>query len=512
LKWNIPSLSREPIRNFDHVEDIVSILKSYEIDPARGFLPPQDPCERIGLEKYFIWEDVADELPKLLGVRLPQVREILLGLPLLSTTELQSSKDLYRAHFLLSLFAHAYVWGGIPVVDYIPENIAVPLWEVSCRLDAPPILCYFDIVLYNWRRLDEKAAITMANIGTLNNFFDGRDESWFYLITVEIEAMGAEGIIPVYQTNRDIKNCSFPLNGDASGCRDFVESSTAFLDSITRSFEQIAAVISNMTQSLAQMKEGCDPYIFFHRVRPFLSGWKSNPAVPNGVRYIGVREKWDNRQTNCDSSKLGNSGECPIDQFPFQEFSGGSAAQSSLLPLFDMALGVDHSAHDAGPSSNRFLYHMRQYMPKPHRKFLEDFEKELVIRPFILKLNSYITERKSQLLDGDKLSPAEECCSRLLSAYDLCLINLSAFRSGHINLVAEYIIAQQKLAIQKSPSASSANGGVDGIHGTAGGKGTGGTELMKFLKPIRNNINETVTSSSHIASKDSSERYSENDK
>ena len=37
----------------------------------------------------------------------------------------------------------------------------------------------------------------MENLSTLNNFFDGRDESWFYLITVEIEARGAASVVPL---------------------------------------------------------------------------------------------------------------------------------------------------------------------------------------------------------------------------------------------------------------------------------------------------------------------------
>lgn len=53
------------------------------------------------------------------------------------------------------------------------------------------------IVLYNWRRLDSEADICMENLSTLNNFFDGRDESWFYLITVEIEARGAASVVPL---------------------------------------------------------------------------------------------------------------------------------------------------------------------------------------------------------------------------------------------------------------------------------------------------------------------------
>jgi hypothetical protein len=76
-------------------------------------------------------------------------------------------------------------------------GIARPLWEVSKRLGMPPVLGHPSIVLYNWRRLDTEADICMENLSTLNNFFDGRDESWFYLITVEIEAKGAASVVPM---------------------------------------------------------------------------------------------------------------------------------------------------------------------------------------------------------------------------------------------------------------------------------------------------------------------------
>lgn len=42
-----------------------------------------------------------------------------------------------------------------------------------------------------------------------------------------------------------------------------------------------------------------------------------------------------------------------------QQYYGGSAAQSTLFPALDAALGVSHSAH----SSNAFLLEMRNYMP-----------------------------------------------------------------------------------------------------------------------------------------------------
>ncbi|CAN0029704.1 unnamed protein product, partial [Sphacelaria rigidula] len=43
--------------------------------------------------------------------------------------------------------------------------------------------------------------------------------------------------------------------------------------------------IKDMQGALSRMPEGCHPLIFYQRVRPFLSGWKANPTLPNGVLY-----------------------------------------------------------------------------------------------------------------------------------------------------------------------------------------------------------------------------------
>jgi hypothetical protein len=179
------------------MDRIMSILAQYKVDSVRGFLPSQDPLQRLSYARYHLWEDLGDDLPKLLGARLGQARGPLAQLPVLATDKLFTDAELKRAHLLLSLFAHAYVWGGRESMDVIPEGISKPLCEVSERLGIPPVLGHTSIVLYNWRRLDNDADICMENLSTLNNFFDGRDESWFYLITVEIEARGASAVLPV---------------------------------------------------------------------------------------------------------------------------------------------------------------------------------------------------------------------------------------------------------------------------------------------------------------------------
>ncbi len=43
-----------------------------------------------------------------------------------------------------------------------------------------------------------------------------------------------------------------------------------------------------------RMPERCDPYIYFHRVRPYIHGWKDNPALGAGADLRGRRR--DGRQ------------------------------------------------------------------------------------------------------------------------------------------------------------------------------------------------------------------------
>ena len=87
---------------------------------------------------------------------------------------------------------------------------------------------------------------------------------------------------------------------------------------------------------------------------------------------------------------------------------------------------------------------------------------------------------------GEDGAPSMDCAAdiwtELRDAYDECIDGLKQFRSGHIALVAEYIMAQQRKGeVQKGS-----------LEGTAGGKGTGGTDLMKFLKPIRDNCRDSL--------------------
>ena len=67
-----------------------------------------------------------------------------------------------------------------------------------------------------------------------------------------------------------------------------------------------------------KMPEKCDPYIYYHRVRPYIFGWKNNPALPDGLIY-----------RSCFNEKP-------------QLFRGETGAQSSIVPTLDALLNVEH--------------------------------------------------------------------------------------------------------------------------------------------------------------------------
>ena len=352
--WKLPEAPRQsfvksglsPKRISQGSEHVFSILAKFDVDPTRGFLPSQDPLQRLPCARYHIWEDLADDLPKLLGARLGQARGPLRQLPVLETDKLVTNAELRRAHLLLCLFAHAYIWGGPEPLDVIPEGIARPLWEVAERLDMPPVLGHPSIVLYNWRRLDNEADISMENLSTLNNFFDGRDESWFYLITVELEQRGAASVVPMmllidaiqrykeedshrlseraraestlsltsdeetslansdpigFSSDSDYSLDDETLaDSDLDGERNSrMRGEEALMGELTEQrvatyaalqLRKVADAILGMCHSMAAMREGCHPFIFYHRVRPFLSAWKNNPTLPNGVIYEVISE------------------------------------------------------------------------------------------------------------------------------------------------------------------------------------------------------------------------------
>ena len=110
--------------------------------------------------------------------------------------------------------------------------------------------------------------------------------------------------------------------------------------------KKISISMAEVNEIFKRMPERCDPYVYYHRVRPFIFGSKDNPDLKDGVIYEG---EFDNQS---------------------QYFRGETGAQSSIMPTLDGAMGIEHSED----SLRHYLNEMREYMPLAHRNLLYDLD------------------------------------------------------------------------------------------------------------------------------------------
>jgi indoleamine 2,3-dioxygenase len=379
-------------------------LSHFEMSEDRGFLPVPDPLTSCALCPDL--ESLGHLLPKLLAAR--KLRTFIKNLQvIIPKKEEDWSLEAYRyANRILSFVAHGYIWENPDQpLDRLPANLAVPWCEVSRRIGRPPVLSYAAYALDNWRRLDPTRPIELDNIVLLQNFLGGLDEEWFVAVHVDIEAKAGPAMAAV-------------LRAQEAAERDHA-------DEVTKELMTLASTMEGMCRTLDRMPERCDPFIYYHRVRPYIHGWKNNPALPNGLVYEGVKE---------------------FQEAP-QYFRGETGAQSSIIPALDAALGITH----AEDPLTVYLAEMRHYMPSAHRAFLETLEHQQDHdgRPL---LSRYIMDHKSHNPD-------------LWQAYHECVQLLARFRATHLDYAATYIHQQSE---KQSTNPTSV--------------GTGGTPFMEYLK------------------------------
>jgi indoleamine 2,3-dioxygenase len=285
----------------------------------------------------------------------------------------QVSKDLKLAMSHLSFIAHAYIWGDKNPNDKLPEAIATPWVKAAERQGRPPILSYASYCLDNWFLVDPDKPISLENVGLINNFLGGVDEDWFVTIHVCIENAAAEAI----------QACSEIVSCDSSSSEK----------NISQLLIQVMNSMKKVNSIFARMPEKCDPYIYYHRVRPFIFGTKDNPDLKNGLIYMG---EFENQP---------------------QFYRGETGAQSSIIPSLDGALQITHTKDHL----RHYLNEMRDYMPPKHREFISTLEK-----------NSQV---KKIIMDSQQLT----------DSYNACLEEIRIFRSMHLEYAGTYIHKQAQI-------------------------------------------------------------------
>ncbi|MEM8861652.1 MAG: hypothetical protein AAGD96_25285 [Chloroflexota bacterium] len=342
-------------------------FSDYDVSPERGFLPAEDPLLQLP-PAFAEWDRLSAELPYL--VLTGRVRSELAKFQSPDVDQLTTTAELERAMLIISAIGMAYIWAEEEPLEVLPANIAVPWAAVADRLGRPPIVTHNSIVLNNWRRLDPNEPIHADNLACTQHFMGGMDEQWFFTATAALEAAGA----PALKALADAKSAA---------AADDVETVTELLDAVCQIFKQVNA-------ALLRIYEKCAPYIFYHRIRPFLAGWDQT-----GILFEGVSEQ-------------------PL------KLHGASAAQSSLIQAYDAALGIEHFHEETRP----FLMLMREYMPPKHRQFVEDLAKGLSIHDFV-------ETHKDNHPD-------------LASFFNQCIDELDIFRREHMGIAVRYVLRQGK--------------------------------------------------------------------
>lgn len=378
-------------------------LSDYQISPEQGFLP-QDPLE--DLPDSATLNQLGHELPKLLSARM--VRRFIDEQPQLlpSIPATWRDQDYRAAMRILSFAGHAYVW-EVPdqPASTLPSQLAKPWHEVAAHLGRPPVLSYASYALDNWRRLDSDKPVQLDNIVLLQNFLGGLDEEWFVVIHVQIERQAGPGLAGLLRA----------MNGAANDKPE----------EVLTGLHLLATAQTAMRDTLLRMKERCDPYMYYNRVRPYIHGWKNSPALPDGLVYEGV------------TAYAGQP----------QQFRGETGAQSTIVPCLDAGLGIAH----APDPLTVYLQEMRDYMPPRHRSFLQALgnASDHLSRPL---LSGYVRDRKTSHHD-------------LWGAYCSCVDLLAQFREIHIGYADSYIHRQSQTHAS-NPTAV----------------GTGGTPFMAYLQ------------------------------
>lgn len=323
--------------------------------------------------------------------------------------------------------------------------MAQPWLEAADWLNLPPIATYASTVLYNWTStMATQMPIAPEDISTLFSCSGTDDEAWFFAVSASIDTHSREAIeLALALLASGI--------GDGSADGSAVNPTTGPGDrratDLPANFRRLAELIARVTVVLERMYERCRTDVFYRDVRRYLFGWHNDPQL---AHQGGMRHVLRDGTTRVLS------------------LAGGSAAQNSLIALFDIVLTVRHDeAKEASFSKDEthvgslrggtekvpFLREMRRYMPSNHRAFLADLE------------DAFRRVDWKTRLDAQTRPLFAACVERLVQ-----------FRSAHIAMVTRYIVNEASKA---------------GVAGTT--QGSGGSNVIPFLKEARQDTSNVLS-------------------
>jgi indoleamine 2,3-dioxygenase len=369
---------------------------------ALGFLPTK--CYTKLPDKFGFMQPVFDNLAENVCKNIRPIMDALPKYDMVNHSIYDLPNDQKRFMYsFLSMAANRYVW--CTGVSDAKHNAVLPdiigrLWqELSDTFEIRAAVTHAAVDLWNWKYIDDTKPFGLNNIDVIMTMTGEQDEAWFYKVMIAIEGIGGQiltdiGILKnalIHKDNRVIK---------------------IFMDRFLELLQECVSIIG-------QMRLGCRPDFFFNNLRIYLSGSK-NDNLPLGI-------------TLYDDVRIENK--------------GGSAAQSTIIPVFDALLGVVHDSH-----SKEFLDEMHLYMPVEHCNHFYKIRDDI-------DLAHYISESGND---------------ELINLHNKCVSALCTFRRHHISIIHTYIM-------RFAAAANNENNAHEE-------KGTGGTNPIEFCTQIVNNL------------------------
>ncbi|PWN36142.1 Indoleamine 2,3-dioxygenase [Meira miltonrushii] len=418
----------------------------YDVDVRSGFLPPQEPVYRLqGIEEE-LWEtalDRARSLPLRIGgggiattkearKQARQWRRDIRQMLILHPSPQLTSDIRFarRAHLVLAFLVHFYMHNEQDQIDEAKGlyHGLVPAslaipWVALSNLIDIPPVLTYATTVMWNWSLKDTEKGFTDDNLRMTTTFSGTRSEEHFYMTSVL--IEKRGVEALTLMRRSLDEA---FVGDTLALRRM------------RSYiRKLAKVLKDLQQLLHDVRTDCDPTTFYWGIRPWFNGADSYIDKDTGEKgwiYEGVEEYNGKRML----------------------FMGPSAGQSSLIHVIDVFMGVDHSGKASAPSENgTFMERMQTYMPGHHRNFLNH-----------LRNISFVDDEDHVMED------METDAERLREAYNEALNSLKHLRDEHMRIATLYIVSQMR----KSPPAEFANGGA---------KGTGGTDLVSFLRDCRKN-------------------------
>jgi hypothetical protein len=366
---------------------------------------------------------------------------------------------------ILTMIMNRYIWcTGVKDANnfsVLPAIIAVPLYEVCTELGIAISLTHASLDLWNWHLIDNKKKFGLNNIYINHSLTGDPSEAHFYNVMIAIEGISGDILLMIPRVHEKFNNDD---------------------DELIKELKYISEKIKESTVIIKKMKDGCVPSFFFNYLRIYLSG-SSNKELPNGVtlnlepieekKLVIEKDKFTEKydkliikkeklikepktesteakllKVDKDILRMKRNLSALEDNKLIIELAGGSAAQSTLIQVYDAFLGVVHEEEH----SRKFLKKMKQYMPKQHRDYLE-----MVLG--LPSLKNYVNNSQND---------------KVIKEYNNCLKQLTYFRNAHLELVHTYIM---KFVESKDDT-------VEQNKNAQGRKGTGGTDPVIFCENV----------------------------